>query len=379
LVLKLRFLELAACPHCGGKLRLRSFNEKKISFSAGEEARLRAYCAAKKLEVDGFKRDVVEGVLECSCGRWFPIVGSVPRLLSDDLFDEFVGKQKAFLKKHAARLPKKMRSTKLADSAMQLKTGESFGFQWKAFREMYPEYEKNFLNYVAPLQPLFFKNKVVLDAGCGFGRHSFYAAKYGAEVVALDLSDAVEAARDNLASFALAHVVQGDVYRPPLQRKFDFVFSIGVLHHLPNPEDGFRALTALLRPGDEIFVWVYGRENRAFKTKVMERIHAITKHLPHKVLYVLCVFPALLYHSVNLLYKALKRVGLTGLAEKLPFKYYANFPFRVKHADAFDFLSTQVNNYYSREEFRAWFERARLKNIRVTSFLGRSWRGFATK
>jgi len=372
-------MRLVACPHCGGKLRLRSFSEKKLSFPAGEEARLRAYCAAKKLRAADFKRDVAEGVLNCECGRWFPVIASIPRLLSDDLFDELVSKHSGFLEKHAARLPKKMRGKTLKDSVMQRKTGESFGFQWKAFREMYPEYEKNFLNYVAPLQPSFFKDKVVLDAGCGFGRHSFYAAKYGAEVVALDLSDAVESARDNLERFALSHVVQADVYRPPLQRKFDFVFSIGVLHHLPNPEAGFRALVRLLRNGDEIFAWVYGKENRSFKLKVMEPVHSVAKRLPYRVLYALCVCPALLYHSVNLLYKALLRLGLKGLAEKLPFKYYANFPFRVKHADAFDFLSTQVNNYYSREEFRAWFERAGLKKIRITSFLGRSWRGFGVK
>jgi SAM-dependent methyltransferase len=230
-----------------------------------------------------------------------------------------------------------------------------------------------------PLQPAFFKNKIVLDAGCGFGRHSYYAAKYGAEVVALDLSEAVDAARDNLAPFALSHVVQADLLRPPLQKKFDFVFSIGVLHHLPNPEGGFRALAKLLRSGDEIFAWVYGREGRFFKTRVMEGIHSVTKHLPFEVLYALCVLPALLYHSVNLLYKFFKKIGLNAVAERLPFKYYANFPFRVKHADSFDFLSTQVNNYYTREEFFGWFKRAGLKNIRVTSFLGKSWRGFGVK
>jgi hypothetical protein len=148
-----------------------------------------------------------------------------------------------------------------------------------------------------------------------------------------------------------------------------------------HPEDagGYRALAKLLRSGDEIFAWVYGREGRFFKTRVMEGIHSVAKHLPFEVLYALCVLPALLYHSVNLLYKFFKKIGLNAVAERLPFKYYANFPFRVKHADSFDFLSTQVNNYYTREEFFGWFKRAGLKNIRVTSFLGKSWRGFGVK
>ncbi|NYZ77904.1 hypothetical protein H0N96_00700, partial [Candidatus Micrarchaeota archaeon] len=147
--MKKRFLQLAACPHCGGKLELQVFEEEPLSFSESEEKRLREYCARKKLDPTGFKSNVMEGVLTCesrACGRWFPIVDSIPLLLSDDLFDEFVGRHADFLEKHATCLPKKMRKVKLADSVMQLKTGASFGFQWKAFREMYSEYEKNFLN-----------------------------------------------------------------------------------------------------------------------------------------------------------------------------------------------------------------------------------------
>ena len=80
--------------------------------------------------------------------------------------------------------------------------------------------------------------------GCGTGRHAYFAAQYGArEVVALDLSEAVETARDNLAQFDNVHVVQGDLLRPPFRTAaqgggFDLVYSIGVLHHLPDPYAG---------------------------------------------------------------------------------------------------------------------------------------------
>src|SRR5260370_30683976 len=63
-----------------------------------------------------------------------------------------------------------------------------------------------------------------------------------------------------------AHVVQGGIYNPPLARPedggpFDFIYSIGVLHHLPDPEAGFQSLVRFVRPGGAIFAWVYGREN----------------------------------------------------------------------------------------------------------------------
>ena len=80
----------------------------------------------------------------------------------------------------------------------------------------------------------------------GSGRHAYFAATYGArEVVALDLSDAVEAARATCRALDNVHVVQGDLLRPPFRTGqdgggFDLVYSIGVLHHLPDPVKRFR-------------------------------------------------------------------------------------------------------------------------------------------
>ena len=80
--------------------------------------------------------------------------------------------------------------------------------------EMHHEFEAQFLDWVHPLEPEFFQGKRVLDAGCGIGRHAYYAASYGSdEVVAVDLSGAVETARRNLESFDNVHVVQGDLLR----------------------------------------------------------------------------------------------------------------------------------------------------------------------
>jgi len=119
--------------------------------------------------------------------------------------------------------------------------------------------EENFQDYVYPLTPEFFAGKLGLDAGCGFGRHLHYATRYGAEVVGLDLSEAVLAAYRNNRESSRAHVVQGDIYRPPFARgTFDFIYSIGVLHHLPDPQGGFCALAPYIKPEGTLFAWIYG-------------------------------------------------------------------------------------------------------------------------
>ena len=351
--MKASLLGMLACPGCGAELRMQAFSKK------GSET--------------------TEGVISCGkCAAWYPVIGGIPRMLPLHMINGRI--LKPFLEKHGGSLPRSKTAESHGDEKLKQRTSKSFGFQWNVFSRMFPEYEKNFLDYIHPLGPKFFRGKFVLDAGCGFGRHTYYAAKYGAQVVGFDLSDAVEAAYENCGKLPNVHIVQGDIYHLPFRRRFDFIMSIGVLHHLPDPKRGYMELVMLAGPGTLVLAWLYGKEGRAFKTVFLEgTIRRMTVSMPQRMLYYFCYLPASLYHSTNLVYNALRKAGLKGLAEKLPFKNYAKFPFRVKLADAYDFLGTPVNNYYTREECERWAKDARLKNVSVTSLGGRSWRIFGTK
>ncbi len=105
-----------------------------------------------------------------------------------------------------------------------------------------------------------FVGKLVLDAGCGAGRFAEIALSLGAEVVAIDYSDAVDAAQANLGLTAALHVVQADLYQLPFRRgAFDYVYSLGVLQHTPDAWKAIRALVDQLKPGGEITVDFYLR------------------------------------------------------------------------------------------------------------------------
>ena len=292
------------------------------------------------------KGEIISGYLLCRCKEWFPIISGIPRLLHGRLKKDLIKTYQDFFAEY--QMPDSISEDNSDRSyTLKKKTSKSFGYQWVTFSDIFSEFEENFLGYISPLTPDSFNGKTVLDMGCGFGRHTFFAAKYGAEVIGMDLSEAVVSAYANTREFPNAHIIQGDIYQPPFKKCFDLIFSIGVLHHLPDPREGFRMLVDLLKSNDEIFIWVY---NRTSFTKYAEALRSITTRLPLKVLYALTYLHAAMVHYVfNGLY--LRNTNLP-----LPFKYYAKFPFEVKHADVFDRLSVPITYYYKKADIEEWFD-----------------------
>ncbi len=101
----------------------------------------------------------------------------------------------------------------------------------------------------------------MLDAGCGAGRFLDVASDSEAEVVGLDISSAIDAARANLAGRTNVHFVQASIYEPPFRAgAFDGVYCIGVVQHTPDPQQTMRTLPRMLRSGGRIEITAYERK-----------------------------------------------------------------------------------------------------------------------
>lgn len=324
-----RLLDVLRCPACQGRLGL-----------TGE----------------GQRNGDVQ--LDCqNCRQSFPIREDVPRMLLSPLREAL------------------LEGAPETDDP-QIRTARSFGFEWTRFPEMYSEWQRSFLNYMQPHHAEFFSGKKVLDAGCGTGRFAYYAAKYGAEVWAIDLGQAVMVARHNTESVGKVQVVQADLHQPPFApESFDFIYSIGVLHHLPDPERAFQKLLTYLKPDGEVQIYLYWKpEGQPIKRALLAIVaaaRAITTRLPHAAVYLLA-FPAALAALIFFVwpYRILKKIGLKDLAEKLPMKQYAYFPFRVCINDQLDRFSAPIENRYTRKEVEDWLRRGNLKDIQVNPSYG---------
>ena len=298
--------------------------------------------------------EIIEGDLRCAaCESSFPITRGIPRFAE----------------------PGAVESDKQA-------TAENFGWQWTHFTEEDERYAEQLLGWIAPVTPEFFRDKVVLEGGCGKGRHTQLAAEWGAsEVIGVDLSSAVETAFAATRSLPNAHVIQADIYRLPLARKFDYAFSVGVLHHLPDPRQGFFSLASKVKPGGHVSAWIYGAENNewivSFVNPVREKI---TSRIDQRALLQLSKIPAAgMYLATKLIYGPLTRRGST-LGQYLFYNDYlsaiAPFGWREQHLIVFDHLVAPTAFYIPREEFESWWRELGATDVSVTWHNKNSWRGF---
>jgi SAM-dependent methyltransferase len=323
--MKETLLPLLACPGCGGNLDLTVTQADADEISAGE--------------------------LRCAvCARCYPVRHGIPRFVELD------------------------------NDAVQRETAENFGAQWLVFDQVQEHHQQQFLDWIAPVTPEFVRGKLVLEGGCGKGRHTRAIAEWGAAaIIGVDLSAAVEAAYRNTRDLPNAHIIQADIYRLPLKQTFDYAFSVGVLHHLPDPRRGFLSLFGKLKPGGAISAWVYGRENNGWIVHLINPLREhFTSKLPMRVLYWLSYLPTLLlYALLKLVYAPLGRTSLKSALFYADYLcYIASFPFREIHNIVHDHLTAPVAFYLSRAEFSAWFTEAQAERVELHWHNHNSWRGF---
>lgn len=318
------------CPSCAGKLSL-----------------------SVKETQDG---EIITGELGCdSCSHMFPILRGVPRF--SDLETVATDKQE---------------------------TAENFGWQWTHFTQEDTRYADQFLGWLQPVTPEFFKGKVVIEGGCGKGRHTQLAAEWGArDVVGIDLSAAVDTAYIATRHLPNAHIVQTDIYNLPLDRSFDYAFSVGVLHHLPDPKGGFDSLASKVKPGGHISAWVYGAENNEWITRWVNPVREkLTSRMNQRALLQLSKIPAAsVYLATKLIYGPLNK-SRTGesIARHLFYNDYlkaiAPFGWREQHTIVFDHLVAPTAFYLSRQEFEKWWSDIGAEDVVITWHNKNSWCGF---
>lgn len=248
----------------------------------------------------------------------------------------------------------------VADTSPDAVTASAFSESWNHLPEGSAYTRSQFLEWFLPLSPEAFRGKSVLELGFGNGSLLVHMAGFApSRLCGVELGDTLEAARRNLRDFPTVELHQGDLTRVELGG-FDLVYCIGVLHHLQDPAEGFRAVLRHTKPGGHFHCWVYAREGNAVIRHVVDPIRRVSARLPWWVTKYAVALPLVLpYFLYAKLLKALFPEGIRERAARLlPLTAYSSWiaerDFRFFHHVAFDQLVTPRTVYITRDEVDRW-------------------------
>lgn len=221
---------------------------------------------------------------------------------------------------------------------------ESFGIQWNRYDVVRPAMDEATFSAKTGVRLAELDDLDILDAGVGGGRYALLAGSAGARIVGLDLSSAVEKARENCRNLPNVVIVQGDLLKPPLaDGAFDFAYSIGVMHHCPDPRKAFANVARAVKPGGRMAVWLY-RRNTWPQEIVNSLLRSVTTRLPDaairgwaQLLTVLGGIPVF------------KQVG----SKIVNFSTFEDPALRL--CDNYDWYAPTYQSHHTLNELRSWF------------------------
>ncbi|MDQ3897647.1 MAG: class I SAM-dependent methyltransferase [Actinomycetota bacterium] len=251
-------------------------------------------------------------------------------------------------------------------------TVEGFGYEWTKFdqSEVDPaELEELFSRYFAvfpwdALPP----DPVGLDLGCGSGRWALLAEKRSGTVVGVDASaDALKVAAEHVPGCPLVQASAGAL--PIAGESLDFAYSLGVLHHIPDPLAGLTDAVAALKPGAPFLVYLYyAFDNRPpwFRRiwQASDLVRRGISRTPQRVRYALSqVLALVVYLPLARTARALERRGVD--VEAMPLVSYKDRSFYAMRTDALDRFGTRLEKRFTKEQVVQLLRQAGLERVRV--------------
>lgn len=321
-----KFLNLLCCPETGESLSLR----------------------AETIDIHGM---VTSGELVTPSGRTYPIVRGVPRFVSAERY------------------------------------AGSFGFEWSRWPRVQFESENvgrpmaghttRMWERITGMTDEDIAGRTVVDFGCGPGRFLDVVRRKGGLAVGIDLSNAVDAARRNFPDDPDVLIVQGDLLRPPFKPgAFDGGFSIGVLHHTPEPERGSWALARSVRPDGWVACCVYPKGD-FYDFASVRGFRVLHQKLKPLVGYRFALAYAwLAAYVLAPLFRQLKKTPLKRFVWHVERHWLVSLwlkDARWRLLDVFDAITPALASTHTAAEVAAWLERAGCANVRQTPWCATSF------
>lgn len=260
------------------------------------------------------------------------------------------------------------------DSNIDKSTVDSFGQEWKAFHE-FGEKDLQRLgdSYFDIVTDGMINNggTIAADFGCGSGRWTKYIAPRVKRIAAIDPSDAIFAADELLADTPNAELFKGSISNLPFNDNyFDFGFSLGVLHHIPDTAQALKDCTRKIKPGGYFLVYLYYNfEDRGFLFKSLYWLSNVIRKpiskMPSGGKKIVCDILAILFYMPFVLFSRLLRFFRVPkkIRNKIPLHGYEGTSFYIIRNDSLDRFGTPLEQRFSRTQIETMMKDGGLTDI----------------
>ena len=260
---------------------------------------------------------------------------------------------------------------KISGQNLDSTTVESFGKEWLKFSSFTDKEIKTAGDQYFDIVPdELYNGKLVLDAGCGTGRWSKYLSSKAGFIEAIDPSDAVFSAGRLLAGCQNVRISKAEISHLPFDdNSFDFVFSLGVLHHIPDTKLAMNDCVKKLKKGGWFLVYLYyNLDNRNIFFKGLfyfsNLLRRMISGLPSAAKKLICdLLAIIIYMPLVLLARIFNSIGLKKLVSHIPLSYYADKSFKIIRNDSLDRFGTPLEQRFSRKQIKEMMEYCGLSAI----------------
>lgn len=247
------------------------------------------------------------------------------------------------------------------------RTADAFSTSWNNLPLGSIYTKEQFNDWFEPISEADVNGKRVLELGCGNGSQLLHMADWSPGFLeGVDLGDSVKSAHENLSltGFKNWKVTKADM-SDFLGGGYDFVYSIGVLHHLKDPKKGFDSIVNNVKAGGRFHCWVYAEEGNSLIIFLIDPLRKLASKFPWWVTKYFLATPLVVpfYFYAKLLncfrrYFFLKTLPLYEYSIWISRREFSFF----RHV-AFDQLVSPQTCYISRKTIESWV----LANSRIDS------------
>jgi SAM-dependent methyltransferase len=255
-------------------------------------------------------------------------------------------------------------------------TVQSFGEEWKKFNKFADEeiskIGDTYFDIVT--EEMLGKDKFAIDFGCGSGRWTKYLHDKVNMVAAVDPGNAIYSAAGLLEKTDNVQLYKTSIDNLPFPNNyFDFGFSLGVLHHIPDTQKAMRDCIQKIKPGGYFLVYLYyNLDNRGVIFKALFRVsdlfrRVISKFSGNTKRFICDILAILLYMPFVLLSRLLRKLRVKKeYRSKIPLHVYEDASFFIIRNDALDRFGTPLEQRFSKKEIVDMMQKAGLDQIVVS-------------